>query len=77
MKKSLERWAKVCPKMVAMSSEAHIAYLVSDAQADLAELGAALARAEQFIAGFECDPVQEGVDTLLSDVRQALGVAHG
>ena len=77
MKKSLERWSKVCPKMVALSSPAHVAYLVGDAQADIAELGAVLARAEQFIAGFEGDPAQEGVDALIGDIRQALGVAHG
>ncbi|MGE8358606.1 hypothetical protein [Pseudomonas sp.] len=77
MKKSLERWAKVCPKMVALSSQAHVAYLVSDAKADIAELGAALARAEHFIAGFEGDSAQENVDSLLSDIRRALGVTHG
>lgn len=77
MKKTLERWAKVCPRMVAMSSQAHVAYLVSDAQADIAELAAALRRAEQFIAGFEGDPIQDGVDSLLYDVRQVLGVING
>lgn len=77
MKKSLERWAKMCPKMVALSSQAHVAYLVSDAQADIAELAALLSRAEQFIAGFEGDPAQDGcVDGLLTDIRQVLGVAN-
>lgn len=77
MKKSLDRWAKVCPKMVAVSSQAHVACLVSDAQADIAELAEVLRRAEQFIAGFEGDEAQDGcVDGLLTDIRQVLGVPH-
>lgn len=38
MRKSIERWAAIDPKLVAQASPAHIAYLVADAQADIAEL---------------------------------------
>ncbi|MDP1875670.1 hypothetical protein [Phenylobacterium sp.] len=32
----------------------------------------ALAKAETFIAGFEGDPAQDGVDDLLAEIREAL-----
>ncbi|WP_339079642.1 hypothetical protein [Pseudomonas sp. TMP9] len=38
MRKSIERWAAIDPRLVAKAGPAYIAYLVADAQADIAEL---------------------------------------
>jgi hypothetical protein len=38
---------------------------------------AELKKAERFIAGFEGDPLQEGVDALLAETRAAIAQAEG
>lgn len=41
------------------------------------ELLAALDKAESFIAGFEGDELQEGIDEMLSEIRAAIAKAEG
>lgn len=75
MKKTIDAWGKIDPWQVAVCSQAHIAYLVADAKADIAELAGLLSRSEQFIAGFDGDTLQDGcLAVLLADLRRVLAV---
>lgn len=52
-------------------------HVLAQAMSATPELIRALSRAEQFIAGFEEDRLQSGVDELLVQVRAALALSRG
>lgn len=72
--------AKFMPSLV----PAAITAFVQDAQADIgkladvnADLLTALQLAEDFMAGFEGDELQDGIDQRLATIRSAIALAKG
>jgi hypothetical protein len=71
-------WPAIKPRAIAYEcSRPHIASVLTDAKLTIAEAASALQIAEEFMAAFEDDEMQEGIEDNLATIRAAIAKATG